>query len=627
MSYRITVGFATYDDPLAIPTLQSLRLHSPSVQDRIDYVVINNHPVGKLSDTLKKRTLAFPRSRYIEFTDWTGTWAKYEVFKHAQTELTLVVDAHVLLPANALEQLLDFYDRMGPTKDLYQGPLVLDDLRTVQTHFQPQWRGQMYGIWGYDARGQKVDMPPFEIPMQGMGLLSCWTDAFPGTNPLFRGFGGEEWYIQEKFRQQGGKCWCLPFLRWWHSFGHPDGMKYPITTDQKIRNYFIGFMELGQDLEPIINHFKKWQSEEKLRATLESVRKEMLHGSQLKPVEAVDMPKKVITRIAAPKPFVSSGEVRKLVRKPVPAVLPPPAAPGTPQRRAHVSQEAPARRSPQILRHRLEPVAPAPPVQVEPISTPAELALEQPRSPVSIEMTPRIVALCPTFGRVGRLKKSLAWWERQTVAARTLIILNDAPQIIRCNLPTVLVVNWPNRFANLGEKRQALLDLAAEAGAIHCCHWDDDDIYMGNYLEELLRELEQGAVAVKPDKAYAAFGPDDRLSIKGPEANVFESQLGFRLDSAKQIGYKPLQGPETLHMLDTWRARGELRYFVPVRGYCMVYRFNEGLTHVSVTKEVSDFDRNKDFGDGSLLQPDDVSGIIEQLKQKGIWNEEISTAI
>ena len=59
----------------------------------------------------------------------------------------------------------------------------------------------------------------------------------------------------------------------------------------------------------------------------------------------------------------------------------------------------------------------------------------------------------------------------------------------------------------------------------------------------------------------------------------------------------------------------------------MVYRFNEGLTHVSVTKELSDFDRNKDFGDGYPLCPDDVSVIVEQLVQKGIWNEEISAAV
>ncbi len=72
----------------------------------------------------------------------------------------------------------------------------------------------MWGIWGTDPRGLDPEGEPFEIPMQGMGVFSCRQSAWQGFNPLFRGFGGEEGYIHEKFRQAGGRCLCLPWLRW-----------------------------------------------------------------------------------------------------------------------------------------------------------------------------------------------------------------------------------------------------------------------------------------------------------------------------------------------------------------------------------------------------------------------------
>ncbi len=96
---------------------------------------------------------------------------------------------------------------------------------------------------------------PFEIPGQGLGLFTCRRDAWLGFNPHFRGFGGEELYIHEKFRQAGHKALCLPFLRWSHRFGRPGGVRYPLTKYNKVRNYVLGHQELGLDLAPVHEHF------------------------------------------------------------------------------------------------------------------------------------------------------------------------------------------------------------------------------------------------------------------------------------------------------------------------------------------------------------------------------------
>ena len=85
--------------------------------------------------------------------------------------------------------------------------------------------------------------------MQGMGLFACRKDAWPGFNPLFRGFGAEEGYIHEKVRQGGGRTLCLPFLRWMHRFNRPLGAPYPNIWEDRIRNYYIGWRELGLPTE------------------------------------------------------------------------------------------------------------------------------------------------------------------------------------------------------------------------------------------------------------------------------------------------------------------------------------------------------------------------------------------
>lgn len=97
----------------------------------------------------------------------------------------------------------------------------------------------------------------FEVPANGMGLFSCRRDAWQGFNPHFTGFGGEEYYIHHKFKQAGHGCYNLPWLRWVHRFSDSEvsPIPYPLTVWHKVRNYVIGFQELGLDLTPIYQHF------------------------------------------------------------------------------------------------------------------------------------------------------------------------------------------------------------------------------------------------------------------------------------------------------------------------------------------------------------------------------------
>tara|TARA_Y100001938_G_C8061126_1_gene417327 strand:- start:397 stop:1536 length:1140 start_codon:yes stop_codon:yes gene_type:complete len=217
-----------------------------------------------------------------------------------------------------LDSLFQFMEHNPNTEDLYQGPLVYDSFSSFSTHFNNSWGAEMWGQWGQafdcsceaykfsvtrenvikNAKCKFVDIAtqeqitkcpycqndfpqdllfaghqqallkneckltdlrhyaaPFEIFAQGLGLFFTRKNSWLGFNEHQRGFGGEECYIHEKYRQAGRKTMCLPFLKWLHRFGRPDGPKYEINTIRKLKNYLFEFVELGLDLEPLKKHY------------------------------------------------------------------------------------------------------------------------------------------------------------------------------------------------------------------------------------------------------------------------------------------------------------------------------------------------------------------------------------
>lgn len=285
MSKKLTIGMATYDDFDGVYfSIQAARMYHREVYDDLEFIVVDNNPHGMHGKEVKmfvehhcRDSHDKPNGRYIPVTDRVSTAIRNETFKESNTPFTLNMDCHVLLYPESLEKLINFYDNNSETNDLFHGPMVYDNLMngSISTHMNPTWRSQMFGTWETDLDGLYEDNEPFEIPMHGMGLFSCRTDAWAGFNSKFRGFGGEEGYIHKKFQKRGDKVWCLPFLRWMHRFQRPEGPKYPLTMEQRVRNYFIGFLELEEDIEPIIEHFKEWKPENQLRLMLEDVKREL----------------------------------------------------------------------------------------------------------------------------------------------------------------------------------------------------------------------------------------------------------------------------------------------------------------------------------------------------------------
>lgn len=261
---KLTIGMCVYDDYDGMFfTLQSIRMHHKEVIEDIEFVIINNNPDSEQGELTKNFVLhqLGHHFKYIDFTDYASTSIRDKLFELAETPYVLVTDCHVLFELGSLKKLIDFYDAGLDEGNLLQGPLLYDGLDNVSTHFDKVWSGGMQGQWGLDSRYVDENSAPFEIGGQGLGSFSCRKDSWLGFNPNFRGFGGEEIYIHEKYKLHGKKTLCLPFLRWNHRFERVS-TPYPNNYSDRFFNYIIGRIELGQDFDDVDEHFADLITEE-----------------------------------------------------------------------------------------------------------------------------------------------------------------------------------------------------------------------------------------------------------------------------------------------------------------------------------------------------------------------------
>jgi glycosyltransferase involved in cell wall biosynthesis len=248
MSKLLTVGMSTYDDYDGVYfSIQALRMYHPIMTSNdVEILIIDNNPDGSHSESIKHFINHVPNGKYIPFKLKTSTAVRNEIFKNASGKYSVSMDCHVLFPCGSLESLLKYFEQNENCKNIVQGPLLYDDLKSHSTHFSPTWSSSMYGQWATDY--ESLDKgEPFEIPMQGLGVFACETKNWVGFNKFFKGFGGEEGYIHEKFRRFGGKAICLPQFKWVHRFARPNGVKYPLVLEDRIWNYFVGWLEITQD--------------------------------------------------------------------------------------------------------------------------------------------------------------------------------------------------------------------------------------------------------------------------------------------------------------------------------------------------------------------------------------------
>ena len=246
---KLTIGMAAYNNPTEVWfTVQALRLYQDLTDTEI--LVVDNYGNDKLQGFVE----GWAHQRYVRYPDKQGTAAaKNKVLEEARGEWVLCLDSHVMLAPGTVKRFREWAAAHPDCSDLLHGPMLYDDLTNMADAMDPTWGSNMWGQWR--NRSVSDELEPYEIYMHGMGLFACRRDAWPGFNPEFRGFGGEEGYIHEKVRQHGGKVLCLPWLKWLHYFRLGTPIPYTPLRDDQRHNYEVGFTELGLDKTEFYRHY------------------------------------------------------------------------------------------------------------------------------------------------------------------------------------------------------------------------------------------------------------------------------------------------------------------------------------------------------------------------------------
>ena len=280
MEKLLTIGMSTYDDYHGVYfSCQALNLyHERIASDDIEIIIIDNNPNSPHGKEIQNFTKGWMshKIRYIPYEKKQSTSVRNEIFANAKGKYSISMDCHVMFAPNSIDSLLDYYAKNPDCKNLVQGPMLYDNITACSTHFNPTWGGDMYGQWGCDKESLEKN-EPFSIPMHGLGVFSCETKNWLKFNESFRGFGGEEGYIHEKFRDNGGDAICLPSFKWLHRFGRPDGVPYKLVLEDRIWNYFVGLLELKKDpehkmIKDIYDNFKSRIPEPSLNSILQQAK-------------------------------------------------------------------------------------------------------------------------------------------------------------------------------------------------------------------------------------------------------------------------------------------------------------------------------------------------------------------
>jgi len=230
---------------------------------------------------------------------------------------------------------------------------------------------------------------------------------------------------------------------------------------------------------------------------------------------------------------------------------------------------------------------------------------------------PLVSCLTATYGRFSFLREAIACFMEQDYANRELIILNNHPVPLTCDLPGVRILNEPG-YPTLGDCRNRLLE---EARGEFVRTWDDDDLYLPHAISQGVKTIPAGAPAWKPAHSWS-WHKGKPIEIRG---NQYEASVTWRTDYVRSVGYKPGSGgDEHRPLLDGLGKYGGMTRtdMKSEASYC--YRWGFSPKHISGSLGGADIavrtkdwmDVNQDTGEGQTLTPADISGHMAEIYKR-----------
>lgn len=256
MSSKWSICLPSFDNYVEVYfTVEALRMYHDLTNKEI--VICDNYGDSTLREFCSKTKDI--NIRYIIDTRITGvSHAKNAAIAAARYENILCMDSHILVGKNT-------FDKEPTDGDIIHGAMLDESLQKYTLGMLPVWRSNMWGIWAEPANNLPLD--PIDIWAHGAGFFIVKKKSWLGFNKNFKGWGGETGYIQEKYRKAGGRVLCYPNVTWKHLFYNKSAKRsYAIDMSDRIRNYLIGFNELGLDKTELYKMFG--DNAKKVEATL-----------------------------------------------------------------------------------------------------------------------------------------------------------------------------------------------------------------------------------------------------------------------------------------------------------------------------------------------------------------------
>jgi glycosyltransferase involved in cell wall biosynthesis len=221
------------------------------------------------------------------------------------------------------------------------------------------------------------------------------------------------------------------------------------------------------------------------------------------------------------------------------------------------------------------------------------------------------------------LTEAISCFLEQDYPNRELIILNNHPVPLVCDLPQVTVYNEPG-YASLGDCRNRLLELA-NGKLVRT--WDDDDLYMPWAISQGVENIGD-APAWKPYQSWGWRMDRDDVYLSG---NTYEASWTTRTNVARRFGYLGLSGGNEHNSLEAGiKSLGGIVKGKVKPSY--VYRWGSGLCRISGSLDKNDLSEervkarterwmkmNDDTGNGKPIEPVDMSQYWDRFERA--WEE------
>ena len=234
-------------------------------------------------------------------------------------------------------------------------------------------------------------------------------------------------------------------------------------------------------------------------------------------------------------------------------------------------------------------------------------------------MSVMIDVLCCTYGRTRHLREAVQSFALQSIPMARMIILNDNPeQKLSCAMERVVIVNADTRFPCLGDKRNAVNALS---DAPVCVTVDDDDLFMPWFCSEMMKgALAHGYFLASNFISSSGTGKNFTTQLRGrgpagvpsytkslfdkirgyPSINSGQDQeLTARM--SKYLNHNPKwYSGDRVFELNAYDTVGKHEKICPPS---YVYRWSNGVTHLSGKPDGNEWDRARISFENNRLEP------------------------